>query len=342
MLFMPLSFFMAACGATPSNEVRGVFFQSEKYDLNTGYAIFEVDLNVPTTLSYKVNPSTWSGYRVTYTYGDSAANHDHYRTEDGVITVISDLFEDTKVTIHINGMTDTCIVTLKKYPDRFYVETKAVNLSSSGLYSIRPIGEYKNSDNTIRTVYLTEADFTFELESSDETKVQLINQNRLDVYAVSKTSGDTAMVTVKLLDTSGKVKNYPKNSAEDVDSPMVDFVSFTIVPGVASAVLSIDRSSDFVEDGGIVQFLSGVETETLHFILYLYSENKILIQVPFEIDVVADVKGLVSVSDKKDSITVKYDSSCAQINITMVTNIFDSSGIPFTFKFSIIYSYSAS
>lgn len=345
MLFVPLSFFMTACGATPSNEVRGVFFQSDKYDQSTGYAIFEVDLNVPTTLSYKVNPSTWSGYKVTYNFEDDSSNHEFYNVENGVITVIDEKFSDTRVKIHINGMTDTCIVTLKRYPDRFYLETKSVNLSSSGLYSIRPVGEYDNPDGTVTTVHLTEADFNFSLISNDESKVQLIDKNRLDVYAVSKTGGDTAMVTVQLLDTSGKVKNYPKKFDGDVDSPMVDYISFTIVPSVAYARLSVDGSSGFIENGGSLTVTKATLSADLKFKLYLYSEdisgNRYLIKVPFEVELVADLKALVNLSESKDTIQIHLESSESNqnIEITLVTNTFDSSGIPFAFRFSIQYNY---
>ena len=61
-LLLPLGLVFTGCGATPSNEVRGVFFDSDYYDEETGYAIFELDQGRPTKLEYKVNPSSWSGY----------------------------------------------------------------------------------------------------------------------------------------------------------------------------------------------------------------------------------------------------------------------------------------
>lgn len=346
ILMLPLALTLAACGATPSNEVRGVFFQSDKYDIETGYAIFEVDLNEPTTLSYKVNPSTWSGYRVTYTFEDSAANHEFYNVIDGVITVISPNFSDVKVNIHINGQSDTCIVTLKKYPDRFYVEETDIYLNSSGLYSIKPVGEYINSDNTVRKVYLTETDYKFSLISNDETKVQLINENRLEVFAVSKTNGDSTTVTINLLDTKGNVKNYPQTNGENAVSPMTAIVKITIVPNVADARLKLSSESAFVKNGGTASITSPTETYKIDFEIYFLSkdfdENGILIKVPVRLTINSDEKDVVQIDEEGQTITINSTAMDLQINISIITNLYGSNGAPFTFTFTINYSYGAS
>ena len=109
LVMIPLSSFLVACGASPGKDAKAVLFVSDKYDEVTGQAIFEVDLNVATTLTFKCNPST-STNTVRYTIPvegqtNSSLNRSRFTFEKGVITVDNEDFEQIEIKVTVNGQT---------------------------------------------------------------------------------------------------------------------------------------------------------------------------------------------------------------------------------------------
>lgn len=355
MLAIPFAMFISACGATPSNEVQGAFFQSNKYDKETGYAIFEVDLNVQKRLTYKVNPSTWSGYMVRFNYKSSATNIEFYNMIeiDGVkgaaIEVTSEKFESFPIELYMgNTYCDTCIVMLKQYPNRIYVNETDVYLSASGLYSIKPIGVYYTQGESGLTesheVVLSQQEFDFSLTTSDETKIQLIDKNRLQVFAVSKTPNDKAIVTLHLLDTAGNPKQCRSEEGEVLEETMTAIIDFTIIPNASSAVIRIKGEPKFFEDTDdsrtfLRQSVGG--QAVVEFEIFFFSENDLFIDskdIKLTIVVDPNDEDKIIVDSEGKKITVKSESDL-DIKVTVTANVYDEKGSPFSVNFVFRYDF---
>ena len=63
---LPIVSFLTGCGATPSNKLTGILFDTMQYDEATGLPVFEVDKDVTTGLDYKIYPSSATGYKVYF------------------------------------------------------------------------------------------------------------------------------------------------------------------------------------------------------------------------------------------------------------------------------------
>ena len=127
-MFIPMSLVLSSC--TFSTDVRNVNsfrFVSEKYDKDTGYAIFEVELNTPTKLTYEINPSNWHG-KMLYTMvlnsiEDEDVNYCTLHKTRGEITITDERFDSMIITVEFPNiiledesiLKDAyCIVKLKK------------------------------------------------------------------------------------------------------------------------------------------------------------------------------------------------------------------------------------
>ena len=249
---LPVTLFLSGCGATPSNEVQAVFFDSLLYDDEeggTGYAVFEVDKGVTTKLDFKVNPSTWSGYAVTYAIKEcSAQNRSRFTLENGEITVQSNEFEEIKVEVHISGHHDTCIVRLKEYPNDIFlydidgkteVDELEVSINSFGSYTISPYGRFVDAKGNSYVRPLIEHDFNFKVESDDPTIIDVPNESRLKVCSV-RSNVSSANVTVMLNDTTGKMLHMVK-------------VKINVVLNASRALAIIDGYDKFAVDNQAIE-----------------------------------------------------------------------------------------
>lgn len=206
LMIIPVSSLLTGCGATPKNEALGVFFQSTIYDEETGLPVFAVDKGIDTWLAFKVNPSSWSGYTVTYAVKEcSAQNLSRFNLDKGIINVGSEKFEDIKIEIKVNGYVDTCIVTLKHYPNSVYVANTDITINALSNYTINPIGVFTDAFGETYEQSLLEYDFNFVVESMDPTIINIPHENRLKLCSVRKNGGKTK-VKVKLLNSIGQEK----------------------------------------------------------------------------------------------------------------------------------------
>lgn len=266
VVMFPVTILLSGCGATATNEARGVHFVSSKYDEETGYAIFEVDLNVATNLDYKVNPSSWSGYSVTYQpIGGDPANRVRYELINGVITVKSLDFQEIQIRIHINGHTDTCIVRLKEYPVKIQTNLTQVNINAFGVYTINVYGEFDDGAGSTYTRPITDNEFNFTIATSDETVIDVPNENRLKVCSVRRNSA-AATVTVTLNDMQGESKGLSFT------------IHFNVVQNASSGYLLVSGYDKFVNNGDTIDInLSDLEYEEGHYVLswrlYVFSES---------------------------------------------------------------------
>ena len=241
-LLIPLGLVLTGCGATPSNEVRGVFFDSDYYDEETGYAVFWIDYNNPTQLKYKVNPSSWSGYIPEFQVIKSGINYnnvDRFKLEAGAVTINNYAFEDIIVQISLNDFTDMCIVKLKKYPERiFFLDENQeesiegyMAIGSNSLYKFHIFGQFSGEDEPRE---LSENEYTFNVVSSNETVISVFDPKRLTVATV-KTRAETATVSIQLLTAKGEALNNETLTFK-----------FDVIPIISEARFLIDGYDNFI------------------------------------------------------------------------------------------------
>jgi len=263
-LLFPFALLLTGCGATPVNSVNAVYFESNLYDEETGYAVFEVDLNVETELTFKINPSVWEGYEPVYAVvrgGEKEENRSRFRLEYGKITVLNPKFEEITVRIYVNEFEDTCIIRLKEYPTDIFLtdDTKVKEstdyVNAGGVYTLHVYGQYTVpkvdeegnvvkdgkgdivTENVIRE--LGDDRYNFLVESSDKTVIDVLDNSRLKVCSL-KHKIESATVTISLLDTTGKVRG----------ETFVLKLKLNVVLSPNSSIVTMDGFGEFVEKGG--------------------------------------------------------------------------------------------
>lgn len=338
MVMMPLASFLVACGATPGNSVKGVAFVSDIYDEETGKAIFEVDLNVATELTYKCNPSTASG-KIDYTIpveGQTNAgyNRSRFTFEDGKITVNYDDFEQIEIKISISGYSDQCIVRLKKYPVSMRPLESSVILNAGSSYTIRALGTFELEDGSTEERYLTESEFNFTVTTESEPIISVPNEQRLTVCSLLKTSGKTK-VTVTLNDRSGKSKG------------MNFKVEFNVVEIAKESFLRFENFDNFIETGDSIEVDANKLTANakgeyeLHYDALFVSEQGTFIEYDGGYRLSSSNNDYVSFDENNRIIKIKsaYD---VELDVTVYTDLFalgddgNYKAVQITFKVNFI------
>ena len=342
-LVMPFTLFLSGCGATPTNEVLGVFFQPEFYDEETGFAVFEIDLNKNTELKYKVNPSSWSGYAVTYSIKECPPeNLSRFTLKDGSINIESAAFEQIKIEIHINNYVDTCIVRLKEYPKDMFlydvdgttkVKELEVTINAYASYIICPYGVFVDRAGVQTIKPLLEYDFDFAVTSNDETVISVPNENRLKICSVRKNVA-SAEVLVGLKNASGNVIYQVK-------------VKVNVILNAASAKVLIDGNETFVSEGSNIE----IDAETLekdasgnylmNYQMFVFSEDNRFIETQ-NIDMMCTISETkyISVSRTANQIVIESPpQGDLTSNVTLWTNLIKDDGSAFSISFKITVKF---
>ena len=341
---MPFALVLTGCGATPSNEIKGIKFVSPTYDDETGFAVFEVDVNVATFLTYKLNPSSGAGYAITYAIKECPAqNLSRFTLRDGIINVGSTEFEDIKIDIFANGKSDTCIVRLKKYPNSVFVydvdgvsETRnlEVSVNALGTYSISPYGRFLDPNGRSYIKPILEYDYTFRVETSDPTIIDVPKSNRLKINAVTP-KPLSATVTVSLLNTAGQVLhtfeikvNVVLNAAKasailDGCGTFVnsdDDISITISTDPSKSDLTVDADGNYV----------------LGYKVFAYSSDDRYIK-GVNVSTIARVSETryIEYSKTSDALIIDKTSPSFTFNMKIWTNLIDDEGLPFVLSFNV-------
>lgn len=346
LIFAFLFPFMATltgCGATPSTEVLSVHFESLDYDEETGYAIFEVDKDVTTELTYKVNPSSWSGGSPTYAVEDcTAQNLSRFSLLGGKITVMSDAFEEIKVTIRLNDRTDTCIVRLKEYPTDMFVydQTNAevknleVSINATGSYTISPYGRF--ADGSVKP--LNEYGYNFTVTTSNETIIKVPNSHRLTVESIRGNAG-TATVTVVLNDATGAIVHKIE-------------VKINVVLNAERAFILLDGASPFIYEGDEVeiQLDSSFATNSdgnylIGYQAFIYANNETGNDRYIESDKikiscsVTEPRYVEVDNNAKQLIVETPASSSITFDVTIFTNLIATDGTAFSVTFQLTLNF---
>lgn len=334
LAMLPLTTLFVACGATPDDEAKAVMFTSDIYDEETGKAIFEVDLKVPTELTFKCNPST-SDDRVSYTIPvegqiNSSLNRSRFDFKNGVITVNDSRFEPVEIKISVNGYTDQCIVRLKEYPVEIFASVSDVVINSYGSYTICAMGKFKLSDGTYETRPLLEKDYNFQVVSDDETVISVPNSSRLTVCSERKDT-NFANVTVTLLDESGISKNLSFK------------VKISVHQMAESGYLKIEGFDSFVEDGSTVKVDANTMTPNVDGEYELRFSAKFASELGCELD---NIGKLTCLTDSNDYVSFNNDTQVIKIKsnyngkyqVFVWTNLFKSDGSTLGITFTIDFT----
>lgn len=328
MVMLPLSSFLVACGATPGEEAFGVMFDSQKYDEETGKAIFEVDLGVPTELPIICNPST-ARDKVDYTIpveGQTNAgyNRSRFTFEKGVITVNYDDFEPVEIRVIVGEYSDQCIVKLKEYPISIRPAEAGVVLSSGSSYTINAIGIFEVPDKTDPRLTVTEErllleeEYNFKVVSSNEQAIDVPNENRLSVCSIQNTYG-SSKVTVYLLDQSKKSKEISFD------------VNFSVVEVAKQGFLIFDGFDKFVEDGGSIEVDANVMTENangeyeLDYTAMFVSELDTFIQNVGSFRGASNDNRYITFDDENQKIKIKSNVNL-DLKVTIYTDLYKYEG----------------
>ncbi len=318
---MPAMFILSGCGATSTNQVRGVFFDTKLYD-DDGIAVFEVDYNTETELTYKVNPSTGSGYKPIYQTlksGENEENRTRFELVNGKITITSRDFEEITVQITLNGYKDVCKIRLKQYPDSiFFLDADGNQISTLNSQicadSYDVIHVYGSFGGEVRE--LTDERYIFNVVSTDETIISVPNINRLTIYTLKSHPSDCA-VTITLLNASAKTECEPLT------------INYTIVPKAAVAYILVDGYDHFATDGSTIEVsASGLKgalesDENSYFMgfeAYVVSSSNYVAE--------CDISTITSNNDK-----VKYDATTNKI---VFSEISSNMNFSLTFWFTIV------
>ena len=333
LVMLPLSGLLSACGATPAEDALGVYFVSDLYDEETGKAIFEVDLKVETTLTYKCTPST-SSSAVNFTIPvegqtNSSLNRSKFTFDEGKITVNYADFEQIEVKITVNGQTDQCIVRLKEYPVEIYPTETEVVLNSRASYTICAMGKFAKADGTFEYKPLLEKDYNFTVTSDQETVMSVPNPNRLTVCSVQSKSA-TANVTVVLNDQSG------------VSKGMTFKVKFIIIETAKDGYLRFDNFSKFVgNDDTLVVDANKLSANAngeyeLHFRAFFISEVDTYIENIGSFNCKTDSSDYVTFDNEAQIIKVK-SSIDLKLKITVWTELSKADNSILGITFNIDY-----
>lgn len=343
VIVLPFTLFLTGCGATPANEALGVFFDSSTYDEETGYAVFEVDKNIETKLDYKVNPSSWSGYAVTYSIEEcSAQNRARFTFEEGVINVESDRFEEIKIVIHINERTDTCIVKLKEYPVNVFmydinksaeVKTLDVVINSYGSYTIAPYGRFLDANGNTYVKPLIEYDYNFVVTSSDETVVSVPHKNRLKICSIRKNIG-SAKITVLVNNTKG-------------DTLFKLDLNVEVVLNANSSVAELDGYGKLVSEGDTIEIeADSLKTDEkgnyiINYQMFVFSEDERFIEsknVDFECTVSNSKE--VDVENENSRLLVEpVQTQEISFYVSFWTNLIMNDGTVYSMSFKVVFKY---
>ncbi len=348
-VIFPLAVLLTSCGVNLSSEVKGVSFVSNVYDDETGYAVFEVDLNEPTMLEYKVYPSSWSSeVRFSTIDFNGLDNTELFeRTEDGVVTVYSSDFREIVVEIIVGEYRDRCIVRLKEYPTEIYVEETDVTINAMGSYTVHVFGVFETSDGGTETRELKEDEFNFLVSSSDEQVINVDNSSRLKINSVREKSG-TAEVTISLLNVAKSSVKLSTGGDE-----ITTTLTVTTVERVNEAFFLTNKTSELflLSDSEAViniyasQFTEGTDltiTDDVYvfeisYEYYLVSENNTFLNNGYTHSC-SSTNRSITFDEENQKMYISFSSSLVldtSFDIYICFDLLQSTGSPFVIKFTI-------
>lgn len=232
-----ISILVVGCGATAVNQIKGVSFVSTMRN-EQGEALFEIDLDSPVKLPYKINPSSAYGYTPMFTpvQGISGVDKETYTLDPftGEMLIYDERFISAKVEITVGSYKDICQIKLKTYPNKIGIYDEnaedfinmqpEINLACETAYQINVAGQitYKERQDEeliikeTKTSLLKDSDYNFLVEVDEQSKelINVTDSHRLNIFT-TKNYG-TAKLKVTICD-------YYNNVYKDKDGNTLSF-----------------------------------------------------------------------------------------------------------------------
>lgn len=333
-LMIPMASLLTGCGATPSSEITGIMFDAKKY-AEDGTAIFEVDKGVTTDLTYRIFPSSASGYKVYFDPIDkgTAENSSRYTFKDGQITVNQNNFEDVRYRVRVGEFSDECIIRVKEYPVEIWTDETEVTLNTDEVMAIKVKARFKTAVGNYVTKNVTESDYSFLVETDDETVVNVPNENRLKFSPIRSEVANTK-VTVTLLNSRGEKTNLKFEIKVNV-VPNIAKSSYLIMDGVGEKIYNNDNvelnysSPKLSEEGG---------KKLVTFKIFAINTNNVLYEDEIDYTINFSTKTLASVSSDKKGILISNlveNDDTFVITITVLDNLNMEDNSVFVFNINV-------
>ena len=355
IVISPLCIFLSGCGATPVNDIKAVYFDSNIYDEETGYAVFELDLNTPTTLACKTNPSGWQGTLVFNAINLNPTNAQYFDLDanSGVFTIMNTNYQPVEVQVliyiqtagSVESIEDRCIVRQKVYPNAIYLnedrDTEAtLYINSLGAQTLHIFGNFGGGVIT----ELSETDYNFKVESSDISVITVPDSSRLKIRSL-KSKIDDVDVTISLL-----------NSKMEVIEGYVLTLHVKVVLPSSSSVATFEGYDDFIFDGDEItiniddsfdtSIIGGSTYYNLKFEIELFSDQGISSDVyldPEEYDITCTSnQERYRIIDNDNSIfqiRKPQNSDSLVVEVTIATSAINNSSNVYKMSFTIIFNF---
>ena len=185
-------------------------------------------------------------------------------------------------------------------------------------------------DNSFEVRPLLERDFNFSVYSDNETVISVPNHSRLTVCS-ERLNTNSANVTVKLLDESGKEKGLSFT------------VKLTVKEMAKNGFLLLDGFDSFVENGSTVLVDANEMTPNasgeyeLHFKAYFISDVDTLIENIGSFECLTESNDYVSFDNASQLIKIKSDYDGVYV-VTVWTNLFKPDGSTLGITFEIDFT----
>ena len=239
--------------------------------------------------------------------------------------------ENVDIECSVGG--SSCIIRLKKYPISIQPNASEITVNSLGTYAINVNATFYSAGTEI-TKTITENEFDFLVETSDETIVDIPNSNRLKFNAV-RNGNASATVRVTILNMQGEKTNL---SFE---------IGVTIKQNAGQAFVFASGTNSILQDGSEVDIdysqiqidllnpkIGTVDARAIKFSMYVLNSSNVLVEdeCVYSLSVSNDVLvKIVNDGDNKEYIIISEDvTNNFKLKVKICTNMTMKDGSLFT------------
>ena len=328
VVFPLTSLLLVGCGATAINQIKAVAFVSSlRNDKNE--AVFELDLNSPVKLPYKLNPSSAYGYSPLFDVADGmfGANKENYTLDQftGEFCIINEKFADVKVSISIGSFTDICQIKLKKYPTKVGVYDQnaedGINISpkiSLACNTAHQINAAGLLNNELKLLQDSNYNFLVEVDNDSKEIINLPDKNRLNI--VTYNNYGLAKVRVAICDYYGNVIKDNKGNAmlafeiEIAVYPTCEYMD-VYLSGASQLLSSKKQQNNVAID---VKDLAVVDDYyIIDYDVDLHSQNMMINDDSIKISCSTDKTTYVSIDNEQKQIKISKVANDSTYNFTI-------------------------
>ncbi len=290
----------SGCGVEGSSVATGIDFVQD---------IFYVDLNVETTLQYKVYPSTASDVYVSFSTENDESLNTMFVFSNGKIKVTNSRFTSIVVKARLNSFEASCIVKLKEYPNSISFSKESDEVNAGSVYLLPLSGMFSQNRP------LESNEFNYKITSSNPSVIKVHNQNSL--YVMSTGRRGNSRITVEICDSEGK---RVRDLVASIDLTVNNSIEQSFVALGNKYVLT--NGSDFqIEASGIGQ--------ELELFAYYFDANDFLLDAEYNAFLSSDNVATIEQRDGKKYI--RFIAS-GEVELTVQSNYLDGEGKPVMLK----------